>query len=125
MAVWEHHTFTLPRQEAREAANQRKAEREKARVAQMTPAERARFEAKKAKREAMKKRQAAKTGKPMEDKGFLKWTDISTSRWQTETFTSALRVRSALVNVYHSQPEITACLEKCSLSAQQNRRCAE
>ena len=60
-----------------------KSEKVKERVAKMTPAERARFEAKKAKREAMKKRQAAKTGKPMEDKGFLKWTDISTSRWQT------------------------------------------
>ena len=83
VAVWEHHTFTLPRQEAREKVKRLKSEKVKERVAKMTPAERARFEAKKAKREAMKKRQAAKTGKPMEDKGFLKWTDISTSRWQT------------------------------------------
>lgn len=83
IAVWEHYTFTLPRQEAREKVKRLKSEKVKERVAQMTPAERARFEAKKAKREAMKKRQAAKTGKPMEDNGFLKWTDISTSRWQT------------------------------------------
>ena len=82
-AVWEHHTFVEPRQEAREAANQRKAEREKARVAQMTPKERARYETKKARREEGRRRQAAKTGKPLEDHGYLKWTDITTSRWQT------------------------------------------
>ena len=83
IAVWEHQTFVEPRQQAREAMKQRKAEEMKVRVAQMTPDERARFEAKQAKREVVLQRQAAKTGKPMEDKGFLKWTDISTSRWQT------------------------------------------
>ena len=83
IAVWEHQNFVEPRQQAREAMKQRKAEEMKARVAQMTPDERARFEAKQAKREVVLQRQAAKTGKPMEDKGFLKWTDISTSRWQT------------------------------------------
>ncbi len=83
IAVREHHTFVEPRQQAREAMKQRKAEEEKTRVAQMSPEARARFEAKKAKREMVLQRQAAKTGKPVEDKGFLKWTDISTSRWQT------------------------------------------
>ena len=83
IAVWEHHTFVEPRQQAREAMKQRKAEEEKTRVAQMSPEARARYEAKKAKREKVLQRQAMKTGKPMEDKGFLKWTDISTSRWQT------------------------------------------
>ena len=83
IAVWEHHAFVEPRQQDREAMKQRKAEEEKTRVAQMSPEARARFEAKKAKREMVLQRQAAKTGKPMEDKGFLKWTDISTSRWQT------------------------------------------
>ena len=83
IAVWEHHTFVEPRQQAREAMKQRKTEEEKNRVAQMSPEDRARFEAKKAKREMVLQRQAAKTGKPMEDKGYLKWTDISTSRWQT------------------------------------------
>ena len=62
---------------------QRKTEQEKARVAQMTPDQRAQYEAKKARREAVLKRQAEKTGKPMEDHGYLKWTDISTSRWKT------------------------------------------
>ena len=49
----------------------------------MTTEERARYEAKKARREAVLKAQAAKMGKSLEDHGFLKWTDISTSRWQT------------------------------------------
>jgi hypothetical protein len=49
----------------------------------MSPEEKARYEAKKARREAVLRRQAEKTGKPMEDHGYLKWTDISTSRWQT------------------------------------------
>lgn len=31
----------------------------------------------------MLRRQAAKTGKPMDDHGYLRWTDITTSRWQT------------------------------------------
>ena len=83
VAVWEHRTFVLPRQQAQAALKQRKAEAVKARVAQMTPDERARFEAKKARREAVLRRQAAKTGKPVENRGYLKWTDISTSRWQT------------------------------------------
>ena len=82
-AVWEHHTFVEPRQQAREKAEKRKSENLKEHVAQMTPDERARYEAKKNRREAVLKRQAAKTGKPMEDHGYLKWTDISTSRWQT------------------------------------------
>ena len=83
VAIWQHQAFVEPRQQAREAVKQHKSEQEKARVAQMTPDQRARYEAKKARREAVLKRQAEKTGKPMEDHGYLKWTDISTSRWQT------------------------------------------
>ena len=82
-AVWQHYTFVEPRQQAREKVEKLKSERVKERVAKMSPEERARYEAKKARREAVLKRQAAKTGKPMEDHGYLKWTDISTSRWQT------------------------------------------
>ncbi len=82
-AEWEHHVFVKPRQEARETVKKRQAEKVKARVAQMSPDERARFEAKKARREVVLRRQAAKTGKPVDNHGYLKWTDISTSRWQT------------------------------------------
>lgn len=83
IAVWQHYTFVEPRQQAREKVEKLKSERVKERVAKMSPEEKARYEAKKARREAVLKKQAEKTGKPMEDHGYLKWTDISTSRWQT------------------------------------------
>lgn len=82
-ATWEYRTYVLPKEKARAELKARLAEKEKARVAQMTAEEKAQYDEKKAKREQRLKRQAAKTGKPMEDYGFLKWTDISTSRWES------------------------------------------
>jgi hypothetical protein len=82
-ATWEYRTYVLPKEKARAELKARIAEKEKARVAQMTAEEKAQYDEKKAKREQRLKRQAAKTGKPMEDHGFLKWTDISTSRWES------------------------------------------
>ena len=81
--TWEYHTFVQPKEEARAAEKLRKAKAVEARVAVMTPEERQKFEKRKAKREIILRRQAAKTGKPMENEGFLKWTDITTDRWQT------------------------------------------
>ena len=49
----------------------------------MSPEDRKTFEAKQARRELRLKLQKEKAGQPMEDHGFLKWTDISTSRWQS------------------------------------------
>ena len=83
VAMWQYRAFTLPKEKSKTEQKMRKAEELKARVAQMSPEERAKFEEKKAKREILLRRQAAKSGKPMENKGFLKWTDITTSRWQT------------------------------------------
>ena len=83
VATWQYNVFTLPKEKSKKEQRMRKVEELKERVAQMSPEERAKFEEKKAKREVILSRQAAKTGKPMEDKGFLKWTDITTSRWQT------------------------------------------
>ena len=82
-AVWEYRSYVLPKEEARAEMKERKAEAEEARVAQMTTEEKALYEQKKARREAVLQLQKEKMGKPMEDYGFLKWTDISTSRWQT------------------------------------------
>lgn len=82
-ATWEYRTYVLPKEKARAELKARFAEKEKARVAKMTAEEKAQYDEKKAKREQRLKRQAAKTGKPMEDHGFLKWTDISTSRWES------------------------------------------
>ena len=82
-AVWEYRTYVLPKEKARAEIKERKAKAEEARVAQMTTKEKALYEQKKARREAVLQLQKEKMGKPMEDYGFLKWTDISTSRWQT------------------------------------------
>lgn len=82
-ATWEYRTYVLPKEKARAELKARLAEKEKARVAKMTAEEKAQYDEKKAKREQRLKRQAAKSGKPMEDYGFLKWTDISTSRWKS------------------------------------------
>ena len=82
-ATWEYRTYVLPKEKARAELKAHIAEKEKARVAKMTAEEKAQYDEKKAKRELRLKRQAAKTGKPMEDHGFLKWTDISTSRWES------------------------------------------
>lgn len=82
-ATWEYRTYVLPKEKARAELKACFAEKEKARVAKMTAEEKAQYDEKKAKREQRLKRQAAKTGKPMEDHGFLKWTDISTSRWES------------------------------------------
>lgn len=82
-ATWEYRTYVMPKEKARAELKARFAEKEKARVAKMTAEEKAQYDEKKAKRELRLKRQAAKTGKPMEDHGFLKWTDISTSRWES------------------------------------------
>ena len=82
-AVWEYRSYVLPKEKARAEMKERKAEAEEARVAQMTTEEKTLYEQKKARREAVLQLQKEKMGKPMEDYGFLKWTDISTSRWQT------------------------------------------
>ena len=82
-ATWEYRTYVLPKEKARAERKAQKAEQQKARVAQMTPEQKEQYETRKARREIVLQRQAAKTGKPMENYGFLKWTDISTSRWQS------------------------------------------
>ena len=82
-AQWEYRTYILPKEKARAEQKAHKAEQQKAHVAQMTPEQKAQYEARKARREIVLQRQAAKSGKPMENYGFLKWTDISTSRWQS------------------------------------------
>jgi hypothetical protein len=62
------------------AEKQRKTEE---RVAQMTPEEKLAYDKKQERQEARKKLQAAKSGTPMKDYGFWKWTDVTTSRWQS------------------------------------------
>lgn len=82
-ATWEYRTFVLPKEKARAEMKEQKAKAEEAQVAQMNDEQRAQYEARKARRELVLQLQKEKSGTPMEDHGFLKWTDISTSRWQT------------------------------------------
>lgn len=82
-AVWEYRTYVLPKEKARAEMKARQEEVLKEKVAAMSPEERKTYEAKQARRELRLKLQKEKSGQPMEDHGFLKWTDISTSRWQS------------------------------------------
>ena len=82
-ALWEYREYVLPREKARAETKARQEEALKEKVASMSPQERKAFEAKQARRELRLKLQKEKSGQPMEDHGFLKWTDISTSRWQS------------------------------------------
>ena len=82
-AMWEYRTYVLPKEKARAEMKARQEEVLKEKVAAMTLEERKTYEAKQARRELRLKLQKEKAGQPMEDHGFLKWTDISTSRWQS------------------------------------------
>ena len=82
-AVWEYRTYVLPKEKARAEMKTRQEEALQKQVAAMSPEDRQTFEAKQARRELRLKLQKEKAGQPMEDYGFLKWTDISTSRWQS------------------------------------------
>ena len=82
-ATWEYREYVLPKEKARAETKARQEEAMKKKVAAMSPEERKAFEAKQARRELRLKLQKEKAGQPMEDHGFLKWTDISTSRWQS------------------------------------------
>ena len=82
-AQWEYREYVLPKEKARAETKARQEKALKENVAAMSPKERKAFEAKQARRELRLKLQKEKSGQPMEDHGFLKWTDISTSRWQS------------------------------------------
>ena len=82
-AVWEYRTYVLPKEKARAEMKTRQEKALQKQVAAMSPEERKTYEAKQARRELRLKLQKEKAGQPMEDYGFLKWTDISTSRWQS------------------------------------------
>ena len=82
-AMWEYREYVLPKEKVRAETKARLEEAVKKKVAAMSPEERKAFEAKQARRELRQKLQKEKSGQPMEDHGFLKWTDISTSRWES------------------------------------------
>ena len=79
VAVWEYRTKELARQEANAAKKKRIEEQ----VAQMSPEMRKNYEKRQERRAARLKAQAEKSGTPMKNYGFWKWTDITTSRIET------------------------------------------
>ena len=78
VAVWEYRTFALPKELARQEANAAKEKRIEEQVAQ-----RKNYEKRQERRAARLKAQAEKSGTPMKNYGFWKWTDITTSRIET------------------------------------------
>ena len=82
-ATLEYKVYVLPKEKAKQEAKAEKQRQEEMRVAQMTPQERQRYEQREKKHQARIQEQAAKSGTPMKEHGFWKWTDITTSRTRT------------------------------------------
>lgn len=83
VAMLEYKTYVLPVEKVKQEAKAEKQRQEEARVAQMTPQERQHYEKREQKHQARLQAQAAKSGTPMRQHGFWKWTDITTSRTRT------------------------------------------
>lgn len=83
IAMWQNQAIMQPREQAKKEAKLAKERQEKARVAQMSQEQRKHYRIRKLKREEVLKRQAAKTGNPVKNEGFWKWTDVTTSRFHT------------------------------------------
>lgn len=83
IAVVEYRTSVLPREKARQEAKAEKQKKMEERVALLTPEQRAAYEKRQEAREVRQKLQAEKSGTPMKQHGFWKWTDITTSRTKT------------------------------------------
>ena len=83
VAVWEYRTFALPKELARQEAKAAKEKRIEEQVAQMSPEMRKNYEKRQERRAARLKAQSEKSGTPMKNYGFWKWTDITTSRIET------------------------------------------
>ena len=82
-ALWQQQTIALPRQQSQEAMRQQKALQEEQRIAALPEAEREKALRRQARRQRVLQQQAAKSGTPVASEGVLRWTDISTSRWQS------------------------------------------
>lgn len=83
VAQWQYHTIALPRQESRQAEEQRKAALEEERIAHLPAELQAKERNRQARRQRVLQRQAEKTGEPIEKEGLLRWTDMTTDRWQS------------------------------------------
>ena len=82
-AWWQQTTIAQPRQQSHKAMLQQKALQEEQRIAALPEAEREKALRRQARRQRVLQQQAAKSGTPVASEGVLRWTDISTSRWQS------------------------------------------
>lgn len=82
-AIWQFHTYTIPHGKAEAKEKMKKEEAIKAHWAQMTPEERKKKMMKMKQVDSMKYSQPIKTGKPLSNREFLRWTDITTPRLRT------------------------------------------
>lgn len=80
---WEYQTYVLPGEKARAVAKQQKKEQQEREFAMMTAEQQQKIREQQEKRQKVLDRQAAKTGKPVKNFGFWKWTDVTTSRLKT------------------------------------------
>lgn len=80
VAQWQQRTFVEPREKAQQEAQAEKRRQAENRIAKMSAEQRMKIKARQEKRAAWKRQQASKTGTPMKQYGFWKWTDVSTSR---------------------------------------------
>ena len=83
IAMWQNQTIVQPREQAKKASLASQAKIDSARVTRMTPEEQKIYQIQQTKRAARLKKQAAKSGTPVKNEGFWKWTDVTTSRLET------------------------------------------
>ena len=83
VARLEYRISVLPKEKARQEARAERRMQEAVRVAAMDSLQRSRYEQRQERRQARIEAQKAKSGTPMRQYGFWKWTDITTSRLTT------------------------------------------
>lgn len=83
VAVWQRTNVVIPREESQKALRQRQAEQEEQRILSL-PVEQQKVERnRQARRQRVLRLQAEKSGQPVSEKGLLRWTDVTTSRWKS------------------------------------------
>lgn len=80
---WEYRYCVLPGEQLRAKVKKQEEARREKEISMMSEQEQKEVRLKQQKRKKILARQAAKTGKPVKNVGFWKWTDITTSRLKT------------------------------------------
>ncbi len=80
---WEYRYCVLPGEQLRAKAKQQEEAKREKEISMMSAQEQKEVRQKQQQRKKVLARQAAKSGKPVKNFGFWKWTDITTSRLET------------------------------------------